>query len=564
MPLLRSASDRPRRDHRRHALRPRVLGPRAPKTTRRGIAAAALCAAIASVGCGSALAGQFDTVLGIRTNPSARDATAPLTTPLEYRSQNGELNVTLEARETQVRLGKDLIHGATYNGVYGGPVLRLNPGDVLHLRLVNHLPQATNMHFHGLAVSPQGHGDNAMHMVGPGETWDYVIPIPKDHPPGVYWFHTHAHSFAERQLMGGLSGTLVIEGFQDEVPATKPLRERLFALKEFSPDRKGDLNRVPKPFNRDVKTINGQLMPRIDIQPGETQLWRFSDQTANTYFRLRLEGHAFTVVGRDSQPVAQPERVPELMLGPAQRADVLVTAGPAGAYKLISETTSTGPVGDIFPSQNMALMASAHDPAQPAPAPLGPIEVAAAKPIPGDRIDAQRTIIFSEDPVTGLFFINHATFDHTRVDLKVPLGSIEEWTVRNSSGELHTFHIHQVKFQVISLNGQPVPYDGLVDTVNVPIHGELKIRLAFTDPKIVGRFMYHCHILEHEDKGMMAQIEVYDPKVGPMPDGDMDMEHGDMAGMDHGRGGAGGASPMAAADMPASATNQESAHAPRH
>ncbi|RAK61295.1 multicopper oxidase family protein [Phenylobacterium hankyongense] len=527
------------------------------------ISSALLAVVLACGGLDRACAGQFDTLLGIRTNPSASDATAPLTTPLEYRSQNGELNVTLEARETPVRLGKDLIHGATYNGVYGGPVLRLNPGDVLHLRLINHLPQATNMHFHGLAVSPQGHGDNAMHMVGPGETWDYVIPIPKDHPPGVYWFHTHAHSFAERQLMGGLSGTLVIEGFQDEVPATKPLKERLFALKEFSPNPKGDLNRVPKPFNRDIKTINGQLMPRVDIQPGETQLWRFSDQTANTYFRLRLEGHDFTVVGRDSQPVVQPERVQELMIGPSQRADVLVTAGPAGPYKLISETTSTGPVGDIFPAQNMALMVSARDPARPPPAPLGPIEVSqtATKPIPGDRIDAQRTIIFSEDPVTGLFFINHATFDHTRVDLKVPLGSIEEWTVRNASEELHTFHIHQVKFQVISLNGKPVPFDGLVDTVNVPIHGELKIRLAFTDPKIVGRFMYHCHILEHEDKGMMAQIEVYDPKVGPMPDGDMDMS---MPGMDHRGAGADRASPVAAADMPASATDRENAHASQH
>jgi FtsP/CotA-like multicopper oxidase with cupredoxin domain len=508
---------------------------------------------------GSAVAGLFDTLLGIQVNPSARDATEPLTTPPEYRSQNGELNVTLEARETQVRLGKELINGATYNGIYGGPVLRLNRGDVLHLRLVNHLPQSTNVHFHGMAVSPQGHGDNSMYMVGPGQTWDYVIPIPQYHPPGVYWFHTHGHTFAERQLMGGLSGTLVIEGFQDEVPATKPLKERLFALKEFSPDRKGDLNRIPKPFNLDIKTINGQLMPRIDIQPGETQLWRFSDQTANTYFRLRLEGHTFTIVGSDAQPVVKPERVTELMFGPSQRVDVLVTAGPAGAYKLISEKTSTGPLGDIFPSQNMALMVSARDPRQPPPPPLAPIEVAATAttPIPGDHIDAQRTIVFSEDPLTGLFFINHATFDHTRVDLKVPLGSIEEWTVRNSSAELHTFHIHQVKFQVISLNGKAVQFDGLVDTVNVPIHGELKIRLAFTDPTIVGRFLYHCHILEHEDKGMMAQIEVYDPKVGPMPDGD-------MAGMEHGHGAPDGVSPAHAASMPASAIDHERLGAQRH
>ena len=127
-------------------------------------------------------------------------------------------------------------------------------------------------------------------MVKPGESWDYDIAIPKDHPPGVYWYHTHGHDFAERQVMGGLSGTLVIEGFQDQVPATRPLRERLMALKEFSPSGSGKLNDVPKPVNGTIKTINGQVAPRIDIQPGETQLWRLSDQTANTYFRLRLDG----------------------------------------------------------------------------------------------------------------------------------------------------------------------------------------------------------------------------------------------------------------------------------
>ena len=437
-------------------------------------------------------------------------------------------------------------------------MLRLKPGDVLHLRLINRLPQATNIHFHGLEVSPKGHGDNAMHMVGPGETWDYVISIPKDHPPGLYWFHTHAHSFAERQLMAGLSGTLIIEGFQDEVPSIKQFKERLFALKEFSPDSNGNLNSVPKPYNRDIKTINGQLMPRIDIEPGETQLWRFSDQTANTYFRLQLEGHAFTIIGRDAHPVTHPETVSELIFGPSQRVDALVTGSAAGSYKLISEPTSTGPVGDMFPAQNMALMVSAPGLHKPTPTPIGSIEVApgVVKSIPGDHIDAQRLVIFSEDPVTGLFFINHATFDHNRVDMKVPLGSIEEWTVRNSSPELHIFHIHQVRFQVISLNGKPVPFDGLVDTVNVPIHGEVKIRLAFTDPNIVGRFMFHCHILEHEDKGMMAQIEVYDPKVGPMPEDRMD-----MADMDD------GARTMAGAvqeDSSAETSNGARAHALQH
>ena len=486
-----------------------------------------------------AVAGQFSSLLPNPANLPPSAAVEPLASPPEYRSSNGRLDVTFEARETPVKLGRFAINGATYNGAYSGPVLRVNPGDVLHLRLINHLPQITNIHFHGLAVSPLGHGDDSLHMVPPGETWDYVIPIPKDHPPGVYWFHTHGHDFAERQLMGGLSGTLIIEGFQQQVPATAPLKERLLVLKDFSPDPKGNLNRVPKPYNVVIKTINGQLMPRIDIQPGETQLWRLSAQTADAYFRLSLQRHEFTIIGRDSRPLPHPETARELMIGPAERVDVLVTGGKAGAYKLVAEKTSTGPAGDMFGSQNMALMVSGRDPASSPPVPLGPLTIAsgASQPIPGDRIDARRLVSFSEDPlVTGLFFINHATFDPERVDFKVPLGSIEEWTIRNASDELHVFHIHQLPFQVISVNGAPVPFGGLLDTVNVPIHGEVKIRLAFTDPIIVGRFLFHCHILEHEDKGMMAQIEVYDPRVGPMPDGPMDMgsvthRAGDMHGM---------------------------------
>ena len=466
---------------------------------------------------------------GAREVASSGPGSEAFATPTEYRSKDSQLVVNMEARPTQVVLGTTTVSGATYNGIYGGPVLRLRPGDTLHFRLVNHLAQMTNVHFHGLGVSPRGHGDNSMHMVAPGESWEYVIQIPKDHAPGVYWFHTHGHDFAERQLMGGLSGTLVIEGLQDEVPATKPLRERIMALKEFSPNSKGALNNVPKPVNGTIQTINGQLAPRIDIQPGETQLWRLSDQTANTYFRLRLEGHDMTLIGRDARPVLHAETVKELVIGPSERMDVLVTAGATGRYRLVAQRVSTGPMGDLFPEQTLAVVANARDESKAAPEPLGALTVnaPAQKPIPDERIDARRLVSFSEDPVTQLFFINHQTFDPARVDVKVPLGSIEEWTIRNASEELHVFHIHQLPFQVVSLNGKPVPFQGLQDTIDVPIHGEVKIRMAFTDPVIVGRFMYHCHILEHEDKGMMAQIEVYDPKTGPMPDGmEMDSHSG--------------------------------------
>jgi FtsP/CotA-like multicopper oxidase with cupredoxin domain len=229
-----------------------------------------------------------------------------------------------------------------------------------------------------------------------------------------------------------------------------------------------------------------------------------------------------------------PEEAREVLVGPSERIDVLASAGEAGHFRLMQERTATGPMGDQFPAQALAEIVVARDPGRPAALPLGPIAVNAPgqQPVAADHVDAHRLVVFSEDPVTGLFFINHQTFDPERVDVKVPLGSIEEWTVRNTSEELHVFHIHQLAFQVVSINGKLVPFQGLQDTIDVPIHGEVVIRMAFTDPVIVGRFMFHCHILEHEDKGMMAQIEVYDPKKGlmqePMPG--MDMKGGEHGG----------------------------------
>ena len=141
------------------------------------------------------------------------------------------------------------------------------------------------------------------------------------------------------------------------------------------------------------------------------------------------------------------------------------------------------------------------------------------QPLPPDlrsvRIDAERTVIFTETTTAHeadqRFFINGKIFDADRIDVRVPLGNVEEWTIRNDSDDLHVFHIHQIGFQVVEVNHQPVPFTGYIDNVLVPERGEVKLRMPFTSRLILGRFMFHCHVLKHEDKGMMANIEVYDP-----------------------------------------------------
>jgi FtsP/CotA-like multicopper oxidase with cupredoxin domain len=152
----------------------------------------------------------------------------------------------------------------------------------------------------------------------------------------------------------------------------------------------------------------------------------------------------------------------------------------------------------------MATVLVEGPPATPAALPVALRPVEDLRP----KVTNRRTIVFSESADGDTFYIDRKMFNESRTDVRVKLGAVEEWTVRNDADELHSFHIHQTPFQITEINGVPQPADGYRDIVDVPIGGEVKVVIPFTDPVIVGRFVYHCHILSHEDKGMMATIEV--------------------------------------------------------
>jgi FtsP/CotA-like multicopper oxidase with cupredoxin domain len=193
---------------------------------------------------------------------------------------------------------------------------------------------------------------------------------------------------------------------------------------------------------------------------------------------------------------------------------VLIEGGAPGRYALLSKKTMTGTGDARSPDRVLGHLTVAGPPATDADS----APAAAAPPVDlrAAAIDARRTVVFTQTTTLKAnaqkFMIDGKTFDPDRIDVRVPLGHIEEWIVRNDSDDLHVFHIHQLGFQVVAINGAPVPFTGRVDTVQVPERGAVTLRLAFTDPLILGRFMFHCHVLKHEDKGMMANIEIYDPQ----------------------------------------------------
>lgn len=412
--------------------------------------------------------------------------------------------MTLTARRSPIDIGGQKALAEVYNDSYVPPTLRVRPGDVIRLRLVNQLDHPTNLHTHGLHVSPSGNSDNVFLTVAPGQAQDFEFRIPRNHPSGMFWYHPHTHGFSNEQVRNGMSGALVVDGLLDSFPALHGIKERVLLLKDIQLENGKVANRGIG--DHTIRTVNGLVNPTLELRPGETELWRIGNIGANLYYRLQLDGHRLYQVARDGNRLARVVPADEILLPPGGRIEVLVQPPRRGTYALRTIAMDTGPGGNQYPGTELATMQVEGAALTPRTLPdaLLPVDDLRGK------VTGRRTIVFSEGEVGGqdVFYVNGKPFDPNRVDTRVRLGAVEMWTIKNESDELHDFHIHQGGFQLVEVNGVPQPLDGYYDTVNVPVRGEIKVIIPFTEPTDVGKFVYHCHLLSHEDKGMMATIEV--------------------------------------------------------
>jgi FtsP/CotA-like multicopper oxidase with cupredoxin domain len=429
----------------------------------------------------------------------------------EIRAVAGILSATLVARAGPVRIGAVEFAGALYNGSYGGPVLRVHAGDIARITLVNRLSEPTNLHFHGLRITPLGRGDNMAVSVQPGESYTYEFRIPRDHPPGLFWYHDHTHGRADAHVMAGLSGALLVDGFAAEIPGLGGVAQKLLVLKDYTaPGCSGAW--LKGQLHCRVLSVDGIEGFNGSLQPGETQLWRICNQGADLTIHLSLPGFSLKIVGRDGLPAARAEAVASIDVMPASRLDVLVTAGAvSGQTDLVAHMVPTGSGAALRIERRLGIVtvAGAATTQSVIPGMVHQVDLR------GSAIGERRRIVFSEDAEAGKYYIDGRRFDAQRIDLHVPLGHVEEWTIENHTQDFHEFHIHQMGFQVVEVDGKPFPFAGFVDDVEVPAMGQVKLLLPFLDRLMLGVFMYHCHVLRHEDGGMMAMIEVYDPLVGP-------------------------------------------------
>src|SRR6267378_2400547 len=250
-------------------------------------------------------------ITGCRSLPANdRDRQAAAETfrePPVVASRAGVLQVSLTPTPSTVSVAGRRAMLMAYDGRYIPPTLRVHPGDTIRLRLANMLTEPTNLHTHGLTVPPRGNADNVLLTVAPGQTQDYEIRLPTDHPPGLYWYHPHPHGFSDEQTRNGMSGALIVDGLLDSFPTLRHLPERLLLLKDIQ-IRDGRVVHLDIGKNT-VRTVNGIVNPVIVLRPGETELWHIGNIGADLYYSLGLDGHRFQEVARDGNRRANIERL---------------------------------------------------------------------------------------------------------------------------------------------------------------------------------------------------------------------------------------------------------------
>jgi FtsP/CotA-like multicopper oxidase with cupredoxin domain len=524
------------------------------------------------------------------TGPCARPAAgSEVLPPPDLFSANGELNVSLNYYTAVADSGITLFCFQTPDGTES-PTLNVNPGDTINIALTNMVPEApgapsgmvsndstrcgakimtqssTNIHFHGVNTSPRCHSDEVIHtLVNSGQTFTYKIKIPKNEPPGLYWYHPHIHGISSPAVQGGATGAIIVSGIENIQPAVAGLPQRVLLLRDqplpglivqtsTAPFWDLSANYVPVTYPNYVPAI-------IKMQAGSKEFWRVANASANTIMDLQLiydgKPQALQVVGFDGVPTGSQDGKRQgtivtekhLLIPPAGRVEFIVQAADAGVKlaKLVTNHIDSGPAGDNLPARTFAIIQTA------AKAPhLRKMPLPSAAPhrqrfedLSDAKVTAKRKLFFyevfieSRQPPPGRghpipppdkdgqmqFFITvdgqqNKVFDPNNPPaITTNRGAVEDWTIENRTTEDHEFHMHQIHFLVTAIDGKPIPKDQrqFYDTFPVkywdgesPTYPSITARMDFRGA-VTGDFVYHCHILDHEDGGMMAIIRVTPP-----------------------------------------------------
>ena len=485
-----------------------------------------------------------------------------LANPPVRRAANGRLTGPLTATVADVDVGIGaMVRTYTYDGALPGATWEVLPGETIAFELQNRLPPqshashptptpgtetdaagqafptdmtrphawtTTNLHTHGLHVSPSdtadGSGDNVFLVLEPGANQRYDIRVPDDHTGGLFWYHPHNHGGVKQQVRGGMAGAIVIRGAIDEVPEIAAAAEKIlvlqdieltaeYALADPTPD---DPNGNYWPDAQEFWIINGQYRPVITMRPGEVQRWRIVNAAASWSAQLTVAGHPVHHLAYDGYTLAAPVEEQQTMVVPGGRVELLVKAGAIGSYDIElqppSQVPAVAPTPDkdgYVPASELArVVATVRVEGDPVEMGL-PSRLPAYDP-PVLPIARRRTLTYESLYDKGGDFIalgvDGVPFDPAAAPYRMKLGTAEEWDVEDmDDGFDHIFHIHINPFLVTQVNGVPLSTPQWRDTYPL---GPNAFTMQMNLVDFTGKYVDHCHYVDHEDMGMMEAVEV--------------------------------------------------------
>jgi FtsP/CotA-like multicopper oxidase with cupredoxin domain len=404
-----------------------------------------------------------------------------------------------------------------YDGSFLGPTLRMRRGDDVEVRVTNELDEVTTTHWHGMSLPAKA--DGGPHSpIEPGATWTPRWTV--DQPAATLWYHPHPHERTEDQVHRGLAGMVIVD---DDEPDVLPHEYGVDDIPVIVQDRgfRGDGTfeegrGVATQTGRlgDELLVNGTWDPHLEVTTERVRLRLLNASTARVYDYGFADGRTFQLVGTDGGLLEAPADLDRVQLSPGERAEVVVAVEPGERVVLRSfaPDLGLGPLerfegGDDTFDVLQLRAAPALDPSPPVPAELGdPPDFG-----PEDVV-AERSF-----HLNGTSQINGRSMDPERIDTVVRAGSVERWDVRGD-GTVHSFHLHDVRFRVLSVDGDDPPPElsGWKDTVMIRSGTRVSLLIRFShhaDDETP--YMYHCHLLRHEDLGMMGQVLVTEDGQGP-------------------------------------------------
>jgi FtsP/CotA-like multicopper oxidase with cupredoxin domain len=428
------------------------------------------------------------------------------------------LELAIEARVADVEILPGIKTSAwTYNGGIPGPFIRAKVGDRVIVHFKNSLPDATTIHWHGLRVPNEMDGAPGVTQppIEPGGEFRYEYTLTD---AGTYWYHPHADSSA--QVGRGLYGAILVEDPADPDAFGDDL---VMILSDMGLDEHGELlpadsgGNFGDLFGREgaVLLVNGKVKPTLKVRNGKQQRWRIINATRARYYNLRLRNHRFTRLGGDNGLAARSQDIYNLIVTPGERADAVFTPADApGSRNVLRWVPTERGYGSTFnrAAEEMLYIETVADaPVTPEPIPTQLRTIERLDVSGATALTLDLTIAITSTVEMG---INGVPYWKTK-PLEAKIGETQVWRIVNNTDFSHPFHLHGYFFQVVDDTRVPE----WKDTVNVPTKSEITIAVRFDDRP--GVWMYHCHILDHAEAGMMGTLVVRDPNApaaqGPLP-----------------------------------------------